>query len=264
MQNKTILITGATSGIGRASAEELARMGATVVVVGRSEARCQQVVAGIQAVGNPDCAYLLANLSDMGQVRRLAQQFRERYDRLDVLLNNAGGYFAARQLSPDGFELTFALNHLSYFLLTSLLRDLLESTAAQHGEARIVNVASGAHAGARLDFDDLQSEHSYDRMGFGVYGRSKLANLLFTFELARRLEGSAVTANALHPGFVGSNFAINNGWLYRVGMRIAGLFAKSPQEGAQTSVYLATSPQVSGVSGQYFADYQPVHAASQA
>lgn len=149
-------------------------------------------------------------------------------------------------------------------VLTNLLLDLLMETAAQHGEARIVNVASGAHAGAHLDFDDLQSQRSYDRMGFGVYSRSKLANLFFTFELARRLQGSAVSANALHPGFVGSSFAKNNGWLYQIGMRIAGLFAKSPQAGAQTSIYLASSSEVRGVSGQYFAGCQPVRAAPQA
>jgi retinol dehydrogenase-12 len=247
MRDKVVLVTGATAGIGQATALELARLGAMVVLVGRDPQRCLAAQEAIrQATGDAVVDYLVADLSVMSQVRQLAEEFKRRYARLDVLVNNAGAIFFNRLITPEGLEMTFALNHLNYFLLTDLLLDMLKASAP----ARIVNVASDAHRGARLDFSDLQSEHGYQ--GFPVYGRSKLMNVLFTYALARRLQGVPVTANALHPGFVATRFGMNNGGIVRLGMRVAYLGALSPEEGARTSVYLASSPEVEGVSGKYF------------
>ncbi len=246
MQGKICLITGGSRGIGRAAAIELAGMGATVVIVARDAARGEAVVAEIEAKTGRPAGMLLADLSSLEEVRKLAGEFRARYDRLDVLVNNAGAVFSRRSITVDGFERTFALNHLAYFLLTNLLTDLLRSNAP----ARVVNVSSDAHQGAVLDFDDLQIEHKYT--GFRAYGRSKLANILFTYELARRLEGTGVTANCLHPGVVSTGFNKNNGILMRVGMTLARPFFISPEKGAQTIVYLASSPEVNGVTGEYF------------
>jgi retinol dehydrogenase-12 len=263
LTDKTILITGATNGIGRASAEKLAQMGANIIIVGRSVSRCRDVVEGILR-NQGKAEFLSADLSSIAQVRQLARQFQDQYTRLDVLLNNAGAYFSRRQVSPDGFELTFALNHLSYFLITNLLLDILNETAVKYGEARIVNVASGAHFGGKIDFSDLQSNRAYSKMGFDAYSNSKLANVLFTFELARRLQGTSVTVNALHPGFVASGFGLNNFQLMRLAMKLLGRFALTPEEGAQTSIYLASSPEVRAVSGKYFDKCKPVEAAPQA
>jgi retinol dehydrogenase-12 len=264
LSGKTILVTGATAGIGQVTARALAHLGAQVVLLGRNEARCQATVEIIQQA-NPGGMreafppqYLVADLSDMTQVRRVAQEFLQRFARLDVLVNNAGGFFLNRQLTADGYEMTFALNHLSYFLLTHLLLELIQKTAAEQGEARIVNVASDSHRGARINFDDLQGERSYS--SFAAYGQSKLANVLFTFELDRRLQGTSITANALHPGFVSTQMGNNNGLLARWAMKIAHLFALSPEEGALTSIYLASSPEVKGLRGQYFTSRQPVSA----
>ncbi len=273
MLGKVCLVTGATSGIGEATARELAARGATVVVVGRSAERAAATVARIERrtrsgtgdseargsearLGVPNgtgnvVESLLADLSSQRDVRRLAEAFTARHDRLHVLVNNAGAVFTRRRESPDGLELTFALNHLAYFLLTTLLLDTLKASAP----ARVVNVSSDAHTPARLDFDDLQAERGYS--GFGVYGRSKLANLLFTYELARRLEGTGVTVNALHPGVVASRFATNNGRLIRLLHPLARPFMISPEQGARTVVYLATSPEVEGVTGQYFVKERP-------
>src|SRR5262245_17711398 len=197
MQGKTCLVTGATSGIGLIAARELARRGARVIIVGRNPAKCNDVLAQIQAeTGNAEVQALIADLSSQEQVRQLARQFLGRYPHLNVLVNNAGGMWLRRELTVDGLEMTFAVNHLAYFLLTHLLLDAIKSSDS----ARIVNVASGAHRRATIDFDDLMGERRY--RGWQAYCRSKLANLLFTYELARRIEGTGLIANALHPGWV--------------------------------------------------------------
>jgi retinol dehydrogenase-12 len=254
MTGRTCLITGATSGIGRAAAMALAGMGASLVLVGRNRERGEAVVAEIErATGNPDVALLLADLSSQAAVRQLAREFLAAGRPLHVLLNNAGVVNLRRETSVDGIEATFAVNHLAYFLLTLLLIPRLKESAP----ARIVNVASDAHAqaGGRLDFEDLESRKSYSVMR--VYGKSKLANILLTRELARRLEGTGVTANCLHPGFVGSNFAKNNGAIASLVMTLLRPFARTPEKGAETAVYLASSPEVEGVSGKYFVDRRP-------
>jgi NAD(P)-dependent dehydrogenase (short-subunit alcohol dehydrogenase family) len=247
VRGKVCLITGATSGIGLVTTRELARDGAHVVLVGRDRAKCAAVVARIRAeTGNTQVESLLADLSSQQQVRQLARQFREQHPRLDVLVNNAGAIWMKRLLTVDGLEMTFAVNHLAYFLLTQLLLDTLKSSTP----ARIVNVSSGAHRKGTMDFDNLQGERHYS--GWQAYCRSKLENLLFTYELARRLEGTGVTVNALHPGWVATGFAGNNGWKGRLWQWAARCFAISPEQGARTVLYLARSPDVSGVSGQYF------------
>ena len=250
MHGKVCLITGATAGIGLVTAQALAQQGATLVIVGRNAEKCAAMVEQLkQQSGNAHIDYLVADLALQSAVRRLADQFCARYARLDVLINNAGAHFMQRQETAEGIEMTFALNHLSYFLLTHLLLDRLKASAP----ARIINVASDAHGGAKLNFDDLQNRQHYGGMGFQPYAQSKLANILFTYELARRLEGSGVTVNTLHPGFVATNFATNNGWLARLLMKgVLHRFAISPDEGAQTTIYLATSPEVAGVTGKYF------------
>jgi NAD(P)-dependent dehydrogenase (short-subunit alcohol dehydrogenase family) len=260
MNGKTCLVTGATAGIGEVTACELARMGARVLLVSRDPQRCAETTGRIrEKTGNSAVEYLTADLSSQAQVRRLSQEIRQRCDRLDVLVNNAGAIFMRRQESEDGIEMTWALNHLSYFLLTNLLLDLLKDSAP----ARIVNVSSDAHRGAKINFNDLEAKRGYS--GFPVYGRSKLANILFTFELARRLEGTGVTANALHPGFVATRFAKNNGLLVTLGLDVIyRFFALSPEQGARTSLYLAASPEVEGISGKYFVKERSVKAASAA
>lgn len=247
LAGKVCLVTGATGGIGLITAQTLAERGATVVLVSRSAAKCAEVAARITAqTGNAHVSYLDGDLSSMAQVRAVAEQFLAQHERLDVLVNNAGAVFASRQVSADGYEMTMALNHLNYFYLTQLLQDRLLASAP----ARIVNVSSDAHKMGSMRFDDLMSERGYN--GFGVYSMSKLANVLFTYELARRLEGSGVTANALHPGFVASNFGRSNGGMWNMFMPVVQLFAISPQRGAETSIHLAASPAVEGVTGQYF------------
>ncbi len=256
MKNKTVMITGATAGIGRQTALKIAEMGATVVLVGRNEAKARDVVSAIQQeTGNDRVSYLLADLSSMRSTEALAQEYRTRFDRLDVLVNNAGAIIMTRGETVDGFENTFALNHLvGYFYLTNLLLDLIVASAP----ARIVNVSSGAHSFAKMNFDDLQGKQKYS--GFRAYGQSKLANLMFTYELARRLEGTGVTVNALHPGFVASNFGQTNNeqnTLVRLGIRATQIVAISEEQGAETSIYLATSPEVEGMTGLYFDKQQP-------
>ena len=253
MVGKVCMITGATSGIGKEAAFQLARRGATLVLVGRNQWKCEKTVQEIkEQTGNSSVEYLLADLSYQAHIRDLAQQFKSRHQRLHVLLNNAGAIVLTRQQTGDGIERTFALNHLGYFLLTCLLLDTLKASAP----ARIVNVSSDAHRGAILELDDLQCQHRY--RGFWAYARSKLANILFTYELARRLEGTGVTVNALHPGLVATNFLANNGLLgkfLRVFLAIRGI---SPQRGADTAVYLASSPEVEGITGQYFEKRQAI------
>jgi NAD(P)-dependent dehydrogenase (short-subunit alcohol dehydrogenase family) len=248
MRGKVCLVTGATNGIGKVTALELAKMGATVIIVGRNPDKTEAVVNEVRAQsGNDNVKKALADLSSMADVRALAQEFKRTYSRLDVLVNNAGAYFNKRHTTVDGYEMTFALNHLSYFLLTALLLDVLKSSAP----ARIVNVSSDAHRGARLDFNNLHGEQRFS--GIAAYARSKLANVLFTYELVKRLQGTNVTANALHPGFVATGFGANNGLLMRAGIGImTRLMGISPEEGAKTTLYLASSPEVEGVTGKYF------------
>lgn len=253
MEGRVCLVTGATSGVGRSAAETLASLGAGVVLVARDAERGQGARDEIRkATGNDDVTVLLADLSSQKQIRRLAAEFLELGRPLHVLLNNAGVVNRVRQETEDGIEATFAVNHLAYFLLTNLLLERLQQSAP----ARIVNVSSDAHRFAGpLDFDDLEARRSYSFMN--VYGRSKLANILFTRELARRLDGTGVSANAVHPGFVGSNFATNNGAIAALFMRLLRPFARTPRKGAETAVYLCTSPDVDGVSGEYYFDCQP-------
>ena len=247
MAGKVCLVTGATSGIGLVTAGELARKGARVVLVGRNPQKCDAALGRIRTeTGSQQVEALLADLSVQQQVRDLARQFHEKHQRLDVLVNNAGGMWLKRELTADGIERTFAVNHLAYFLLTELLLDVLKASAP----ARIVNVSSAAHQRATLDFDNLQGERGYG--GWKQYCRSKLMNLLFTYELARRLERTGVKANALHPGFVATGFGGNNGWRGRLLQGAARLFGLNAEQGARTVVYLASAPEVAGVSGRYF------------
>jgi retinol dehydrogenase-14 len=256
---KTILVTGATSGIGQETARELAATGAQVIVAGRSEDKARETVASIQSsTGNKDVDFLLADFASLEQVRGLVEQFNGRYDKLDVLINNAGSVFLRRKESVDGFEMTFAVNHLAPFLLTNLLLHKLLAGAP----ARIINVASDAHENATLDLDDLQMRQDYSVMK--AYGVSKLANILFTYELARRLEGSPITANAMHPGFVSTSLGGNNlpRWLRRPFKGLTSLFARDVAQGAETAVFLADSPLVEGVSGKYFIDEEPARSSN--
>jgi NAD(P)-dependent dehydrogenase (short-subunit alcohol dehydrogenase family) len=255
MQGKVCLVTGATSGIGQVAAIELARRGAHIVIVGRSVEKCASTQAQIRATRSDAIVdTLVTDLSSLAETKRLAEQVRERYPRLDVLLNNAGAMFWNRSESVDGIEKTFALNHLSYFVLTNHLLPVLKQSAP----ARIVNVASDAHKGVSINFDDFQFKQKYS--GWKAYQQSKLANILFTYELAKRIEGMGVTANTLHPGFVLTNFLqvfrdAPAGWLINA---LAPLVAISPERGARTSIYLASSPEVEGVSGRYFVKEKPV------
>src|SRR5690606_2968390 len=259
MSGKICVVTGATNGIGKVTALELAKMGATVIVVGRSAERTESVVKEIQqASGNNAVEALLADLSVQAQVRELAAAIQRKYEHLDVLVNNAGGMFLRREETADGIEMTWALNHLNYFLLTNLLLDTLKRAPA----ARIVNVASDAHEGGKIQFDDL--EFKQRRYGWMVaYAQSKLANIMFTYELARRLNRTNVTANTLHPGFVNTNFGANNGTLARIAKVVMRPLALSLEQGASTIIYLASSPEVEGVTGQYFVKCKP-HRSSKA
>jgi NAD(P)-dependent dehydrogenase (short-subunit alcohol dehydrogenase family) len=253
LKGRTILVTGATSGIGLVTARELARLGGQVTIVSRNAEKCGAVAGRIKAeTGNP-VEFIAADLSTLAGIMQAAADFKQRHTHLHILVNNAGGFFIKRILTADGYEMTFALNHLNYFLLTNLLLDILKASAP----ARIVNVSSGMHVSAKLDLDNLQGEENFS--GVGAYGQSKLANVLFTYELARRLEGTRVTANALHPGYVATNLAANNGLLFGTFAKLsARLFGRKPEQGAQTSIYLASSPEVEGMSGNYFVDCKAV------
>jgi NAD(P)-dependent dehydrogenase (short-subunit alcohol dehydrogenase family) len=253
MKQKTCMVTGATSGIGLETARVLALQGATIVAVGRNPEKGSAVVSQIRNVtGNPSVDFMQADLSVQAEIRHLAEAFKDRYPRLDVLINNAGAIFLKRELSKDGIEMTFAVNHLSTFLLTNLLLETLKESAP----ARVVNVSSDMHEKAELNFDDLEGAQKYS--GLKAYGKSKLCVLFFTYELARRLETTQVTVNALHPGTVGTNIGSNNGWLVRLFIPLYRLFTKSPAKGAETSIYLASSPELEKVSGKYFVDKMPV------
>lgn len=248
LAGKEIVVTGATDGIGKVTARELAKMGASVTIVGRDAGKGEAVVRELrQAAGHDRVGFVAGDLATQKGVRAAAATIKGKLKKLDVLVNNAGAMFMKRELTEDGIERTFALNHLGYFLLTHELLDLLKASAP----ARIVTVASAAHQGAKLDMNDLQNAKNYS--GFRVYGQSKLANIYFTYELARRLQGTNVTANCLHPGFVASRFGNNTGGIFRLMIGWAKLVAAiSEDNGAKTSVYLASSPEVQGVSGKYF------------
>ena len=248
LSGKTCVVTGAPAGIGEATALGLARLGARVVVVGRSRERGEATLARLRAAGGGDrAALLLADLASLADVRRLADEILAACPQLHLLVNNAGVVNLHRHLSVDGFEETFAVNHLAYFALTNLLLDRLVASAP----ARIVNVASDAHRFGPLDLDDLQSERNYGAMR--TYGRSKAANILFTRELARRLEGSGVTANAVHPGAVASRLGAHNGWFGKLVTGLLKPFFQSPEKGARTSLHVASAPELDRISGAYFA-----------
>jgi len=247
MKGKICMVTGATSGVGLATAKELAGQGATVIITARNAEKGESTVARLKReAANESVEFLLADLSIQAQIRDLAQEFQNRYSRLDVLVNNAGAIFLKRQLSVEGIELTFATNYVNYFLLTNLLLDTLKTSTP----SRIVNVSSDMQKNAKINFDDLQAELKYS--SFGAYGQSKLAIILFTYELARRLEGTQVTANAVHPGFAASNIGKNNGWLGKIVVPMLRPFAMSSTKAAETSIYLASSPEVEGITGKYF------------
>ena len=242
---KTVVITGATRGIGRETALALAHKGAKISLLVRDRALGEKVVKELVEAGAPAADLFVADFASLKDLRRAAAELLAAHPTIDVLINNAGAIFMERAVTVDGYERTFAVNHLAYFQLTTLLLDALKRA----GTARIVSVSSEAHRRARLDFDDLMCERRY--AGFLAYGRSKLANILFTRELARRLEGTGVTANCLHPGVIGSNFGRNNR-AFGVLMKIASPFLSSEADGAKTTVFLATSPSVEGVTGKYF------------
>ena len=255
MQGKTALVTGGTTGIGLVTARALAEKGAAVTIVGRNPQRGEQAARAIRAeVPGAEVRFERADLSLLDESRRLARNIAESIDRLDVLVNNAGAIFSRRRVTADGLEATFALNHMSYFLLTNLLLNRLR--AAETG--RIVVVASVAHRRARLDFDDLQCERRYSARV--SYSRSKLANVMFAYALARRLEGSPVTVNALHPGLVASRFGSNNGWLFRNALKLAfrASGAIGVEEGAALNIRLASDPALDGATGRYFSDGREV------
>jgi len=248
IEGKTCVITGATSGIGLTAAHALAALGARLALVGRDRTRGDAALSELRSrAPRLQAKIRYADLSRLDEIRRLGAELTAALPRIDILINNAGALFQRRSLTADGMERSFALNHMAYFVLTEALRQRLVASAP----ARIVNVASEAHRGAALDFDDLQLEQNY--RGLTAYNRSKLCNILFTRELARRLAGTGVTANCLHPGFVATRFGDENGGLFRVGLAFAKrLFAISPEQGALTSVHVATSPAVEGISGKYF------------
>jgi len=248
MQDKICLVTGANSGVGKATALGLARMGATVVMVCRNQAKGEEAQKEVQAQsGNSDVHLLLADLSSQQSIRKLVAQFQQQFSQLHVLINNAGTTLLSRRETVDGLEKTFAVNYLAPFLLTNLLLDTLKASAP----ARIVNVSSDSHEAGYINMDDLQSKNDYSFMK--VYGQSKLALVLFTYELARRLEGTGVTVNALHPGFVATNIGQSDvGPFARVIAKAMMLFGTSPEKGAATSLYLASSPDVANVTGKYF------------
>jgi NAD(P)-dependent dehydrogenase (short-subunit alcohol dehydrogenase family) len=258
MEHRTVVVTGATSGIGRAAAEGLARLGATLLLVARDQGRGEQTIVEIEQIAAPPPELYVADLSSQRSIRGLAADLRARHERLDVLVNNAGPLFGERRLSEDGLEMTFALNHLGYFLFASELLALRRAGAP----ARIVKVASAAGNRGHIDFDDLQGERSYS--GWRAYGQSKLANILFTRELARRLAGTGVTVNAVHPGFVATNFGNAGSRSYRLVQGLGSPWRRTPEEGADTVIYLASSPQVEGVSGEYFADRKPARSSPEA
>jgi NAD(P)-dependent dehydrogenase (short-subunit alcohol dehydrogenase family) len=252
MNGKICLVTGATDGIGKVSARVLAELGAKVIIVGRNPEKSAIVLAELRSIsGNENIDLLMADLAVMQEVRDLAEQVISRYDRIDVLLNNAGGYFTKHEITSDGLEMTFALNHMSYFLLTNKLMELLKYSAP----ARIVNVSSDAHYGVDIEFENLNGEQEYK--AWKAYQKSKLANVLFTYELLKKVPGN-ITVNCLHPGFVATNFGHNNGGFFGPVLKIAQrISAIDPEEGAKTSIFLCSAPEIKGASGKYFYKCQP-------
>ena len=261
MKGKAVIVTGANAGIGKAAALKLAELGAHVVMVTRDAARGQAAQQEIITTsGNTRVDRLLADLSSQQSIRQLAASIHQGYERIDVLLNNAGGVFGERRLTVDGLEQTFALNHLGYFLLTHLLMDMLKHSAP----ARIINVSSRAHMGGHINFDDLQNEKNY--RSFAAYSQSKLANVLFTYELARQLVGTNVTANCLHPGFVNTRFGRDgdlSGLLGHLLGIISPLIARTPERGADTAVYLASAPDLEHVTGKYYDTRKDTHSSAE-
>ena len=252
MAGRTVLVTGGTSGIGRATAAGLAAMGARVAITGRDRARAESAAREIRPVGGGPVDVFVADMSSQSEVRRLAAEVLQACPRIDVLVNNVGGYWSTRHVTADGLERTFALDHLAPFLLTDLLLGRLKAS----GHARVVTVASGAHAMGRIDFDDLQGERSWS--GSRAYSQAKLANVLFTYELARRLQGSTVTANALHPGVVRTSFGAEDpGVAQKLLVPLLRPFLKTPAQGAATSIHLASAPGLEHVTGLYFASSKP-------
>ena len=253
MKGKTVVITGGTSGIGEIAAERLAQMGSRIVLIARSKSRGKVTLARLHEKA-PDLAHTVhyADLTRISEMKRVAAEIAQTEPRIDVLINNAGAMFANRRLTEDGLECTFALNHMAYFVITEGLRERLLASAP----ARVVNTASTAHQGASLEFDDLQLTESFGAMK--AYGRSKLCNILFTRELARRLHGTGVTANCLHPGFVATRFGDESGGLISRFVGLAKLLAISPANGAETIVYLASSPEIAAITGQYFYKCRPI------
>ena len=253
MVGKVCLVTGATSGIGKVTAAALATQGAEVIITGRNRQKTETTVRQIKTeTGNEAIQYLLADFSDLEQVRDLASTFNERSSRLDVLVNNAGSFFNTRQSTSYGVEMTFLVNHLAPFLLTNLLLEIIQDCAP----ARIINVSSDAHKYGTLNFDDLGFKRGY--AGMKAYARSKLANVLFTYEAVRRLGESGVTVNVLHPGHVATDIWRTNFSIIGPALkRIMGLFALTPEQGADNSIYLASSPEVEGVTGKYFVMREP-------
>ncbi|MGA7657853.1 MAG: SDR family oxidoreductase [Methylocella sp.] len=253
MKGKTVVITGGTSGIGEIAAEQLAQMGARIVLIARDKSRGEATLARLRERA-PGLAHTVryADLARIPEMKRVAAQIAESEPRIDVLINNAGAMFGSRQLTGDGLEYTFALNHMAYFVVTKGLRERLQASAP----ARVINTSSGAHRGARLDFDDLQLVKDFSAMK--AYSRSKLCNILFTRELSRRLHGTGVTANCLHPGFVATRFGDQSGGLISRFIGLAKLFAISPEKGAETLVYLASSPDVAETTGAYFYKCRPI------
>jgi NAD(P)-dependent dehydrogenase (short-subunit alcohol dehydrogenase family) len=246
MHGKTVLITGANQGIGKASAEALGKMGAKLVLVCRSAEKAKAAIADIERAGAKDVELIVADMGSQTDVRRVAREFRAKHERLDVLMNNAGLLSTSRRETVDGIEETFGINHLGYFLLTNELLDVLKAS----GPSRIVNVASEAHRNARMNWDDLEMKQGWS--SFKAYGQSKLCNILFTRELAKRLEGTQVTANCLHPGVIASGFGHTYGGVVSFVITLAKPFLITPEKGARTQVWLASSPEVAGVSGKYF------------
>ena len=241
MKGKRVVITGPTKGIGRVAAVELAKMGAELILVARDEARAKELASEI---GGADV--FIGDLSSIAEVKRVGDEIVKKYDRIDVLINNAGAINMDREKTVDGLERTFATNHLAYFVLTDKLLPALKNAP----KARIVSVASEAHRQGTIDFDDLQFEKRWS--GMDAYFASKLANILFTAELARRLEGTKVTANSLHPGMINSGFMVNNSGIIALGWKLITPFMKSTDQGARTTIFLASDPSVEGVTGKYF------------
>ena len=261
MNGRTCLITGATDGIGKEAAIELAKKGCNLILIGRNKEKGEKVVEQIRKVADSyvDIDYFTADLMLMKEVSRVADEVSRKYPKIDVLLNNVGAYFAFRGLTEEGFERTFALNHLGYFLMTKKLLPLVEKSNYK----RIVNVSSSAHYGIDFEFDNLNGEKKYS--GFDIYKKSKLANVMFTYELAKRVKDKGITANCLHPGFVSTNFGKNNNLLWRNVIRVAmWLTAINVKDGAKTSIHLACSDEVKDITGRFFANCEVKKGSSKA